>query len=156
MNIRRFRALHDAGASFAEIAAECGCDWRTVKKYLEPSAPARPPAGSPRAGTQPRVIDPFTEVIDSWLRADVELKASVIHERLVDQYAFAHTYQRVKMYVAEARPRIAAELACFDDNPLRGLHRRFEVVRVRRRRSTGVRRAACSPMSGSPRSIRSI
>jgi len=24
MNIRRFRALHDAGASYAEIATECG------------------------------------------------------------------------------------------------------------------------------------
>lgn len=128
MNIRRFRALHDAGASFAEIAAECGCDWRTVKKYLESPVPALPPAGSPRAGTQPRVIDPFTEVIDSWLRADLRLKASVVHERLVDQYGFGHTYQRVKMYVAEARPRIAAELEECDENPLRGLHRRFEVV----------------------------
>lgn len=37
-------------------------------------------------------------------------------------------YQRVKMFVVEARPRIAAELAEGDDNPLTGLHRRFEVV----------------------------
>ncbi len=58
----------------------------------------------------------------------LRLKASVVHERLVDQYGFGHTYQRVKMYVAEARPRIAAELAECDENPLRGLHRRFEVV----------------------------
>jgi hypothetical protein len=34
----------------------------------------------------------------------------------------------VKMFVAEARPRIAAELADSDENPLTGLHRRFEVV----------------------------
>lgn len=59
MNIRRFRALHDAGASYAEIAAECGCDWRTVKKYLAADAPVAPPVGSPRAGTQPRVIEPL-------------------------------------------------------------------------------------------------
>jgi hypothetical protein len=32
MNIRRFRALHAAGATYAEIAAEVGRDWRTVKK----------------------------------------------------------------------------------------------------------------------------
>ncbi|MGI8722746.1 MAG: hypothetical protein ACR2JG_11015 [Geodermatophilaceae bacterium] len=32
------------------------------------------------------------------------------------------------MYVAEARPRIAADLGEFDDNRLTGLHRRFEVV----------------------------
>ncbi len=40
MNIRRFRALHEAGASYAEIAAEVGCDWRTVKKYLAQGSPA--------------------------------------------------------------------------------------------------------------------
>jgi hypothetical protein len=32
------------------------------------------------------------------------------------------------MFLAEARPRIAAELAEADENPLTGLHRRFEVV----------------------------
>ena len=45
MNIRRFRALHDAGATYAEIAAEVGCDWRTVKKYLAPDAETTPPEG---------------------------------------------------------------------------------------------------------------
>ena len=32
------------------------------------------------------------------------------------------------MFLAEARPRIAVKLGEHDDNPLRGLHRRFEVV----------------------------
>src|SRR5215217_1420887 len=32
------------------------------------------------------------------------------------------------MFPADARPRIAAEMAEADDNPLTGLHRRFEVV----------------------------
>src|SRR4051794_17252427 len=32
------------------------------------------------------------------------------------------------MFLAEARPRIAADLAAEDENPLTGLHRRFEVV----------------------------
>jgi transposase len=129
MDIRKFRALHQAGAvSYAEIAAEAGCDWRTVKKYLAQGAPAVPPAGSSRQGTQPRKIGPFTAVVDSWLRADVRLRASVIWERLAAQYGYAGSYQRVKVYVAEARPRIAAELAAGDDSPLAGLHRRFEVV----------------------------
>jgi transposase len=78
MNIRRFRVLHEAGASYAEIAAEAGCDWRTVKKYLAEGARAVPPAGSPRKGTPPRKIAPFEGVIDSWLRADIRLRASVI------------------------------------------------------------------------------
>src|SRR5215211_7321938 len=42
--------------------------------------------------------------------------------------AFTGHYQRVKMFPADARPRIAAEMAETDDNPLTGLHRRFEVV----------------------------
>jgi len=32
------------------------------------------------------------------------------------------------MFLAEARPRVAAELADRDENPLSGLHLRFEVV----------------------------
>jgi hypothetical protein len=64
--------------------------------------------------------------VEAWLRADIDLKATVIDERLVAEHSFVGNYQRVKMFVVEARPRIAAELA--DDNPLTGLHRRFEVV----------------------------
>src|SRR6266536_2810898 len=128
MNIRRFRALHEAGASYAEIAAEVGCDWRTVKKYLSAGSPAVPPAGTSRKGTQPRKIAPFTGLIDSWLRAGVTLRASVICERLTAGYGYDGSYQRVKLYVAEARPKIAAELAKEDENSLAGLHRRFEVA----------------------------
>ena len=128
MNIRRFRALHEAGASYAEIAAEVGCDWRTVKKYLAEGLPAVPPAGSPRKGTQPRKIGPFAGLVESWLRADITLRASVICERLTASYGFTGSYQRVKMHVAEVRPKIAAGLAASDENPLAGLHRRFEVV----------------------------
>ena len=128
MNIRRFRALHERGASYAEIAAEVGCDWRTVKKYIDAGAASVPPAGPSRKGCLPQAIAPFTGVIDAWLRADVTLRASVIWERLVAGHGFTHSCQRVKMYVAGARPRIAAELEARDENPLRGLHRRFEVV----------------------------
>jgi transposase len=131
MNIRRFRVLHEAGASYAEIAAEVGCDWRTVKKYLA-AAPGDPEVVPPRApsrtGSQPRVIEPHVARIEGWLRGDIDLRGSVIHERLVADYGFTGSYQRVKMFLAEARPRIAAELEAADDSPLRGLHRRFEVV----------------------------
>jgi transposase len=128
MNIRRFRTLHAAGATYAEIARECGCDWRTVRKYLAQDAPSAPPSAPARVGTQPRAIDPFVEVIETWLRADITLKGAVIHERLVAEHGFTGHYQRVKVFLADARPRIAAELAATDENPLTGLHRRFEVV----------------------------
>ena len=100
MDIRRFRALREAGVSIAEIARETGHDWKTVKKYLAAEAPASPPAAPSRAGTQPRKIDAFIGVVDGWLRRDVRLRASVIFERLVAEYGFDGHYQRVKMYVA--------------------------------------------------------
>jgi transposase len=128
MNIRRFRSLHEAGASYAEIARECGVDPRMVKKYLAQEGVALPPRGPSRKGSQPQVIAPFVEVIDAWLRADPTLKGSVIHERLVAEHGFTGSYQRVKVHLAESRPRVAAELAEVDENPLTGLHRRFEVV----------------------------
>jgi transposase len=128
MNVRRFRVLHAKGASYAEIARECGCDWRTVRKYLAEDAGSVPPTGPPRAGTQLRVIARFVPLVESWLRTDLTIKGTVIHERLVAEHGFTGSYQRVKMFVAEARPRIAAELAERDDNPLTGLHRRFEVI----------------------------
>ena len=128
MNIRRFRTLHAAGATFAEIGRECGCDWRTVRKYLSEDAVSVPPSGTPRAGCQPLMITPFISVVEAWLRADLSIKGTVVHERLVAEHGFTGNYQRVKMFLAEARPRIAAELAETDENPLTGLHRRFEVV----------------------------
>src|SRR5258708_12236271 len=80
MNIRRFRALHEAGASYAEIAAEVGCDWRTVKKYLSGDVPAGPPAGASRKGTQPPQSAPFAGVIDSRLPPHISLRAPLISD----------------------------------------------------------------------------
>lgn len=98
MNIRRFKALHDAGATYAEIARECGCDWRTVRRYLASDAPTTPPKGTSRAGTQPRAItDETAAVIEQMLRTDIGIKASVICERLAADYNITVHYQRVKM-----------------------------------------------------------
>jgi transposase len=127
LELRRFRVLREAGASISEIARETGLNWRTVKKYLEGDGPAAPPASAPRADLGNRVIAAYAPVIDAWLRAEVLLKGTVIHERLVERYGFAGNYQRVKLYLQEARPRIAAELG-YTPSELARLHRRFEVV----------------------------
>jgi hypothetical protein len=135
MELRRFKALREAGASYAEIARVTGRDWRTVKKYLDAEAPALPLkiAGPPVTGSQGgRVRGGDREM----LRREPRLRASVIHERLVADYGFDGHYQRVKIYVREARPRVCPQL----DMGVQ-LHRRFEVTQARRRRSTGVRRA---------------
>lgn len=129
MNLRRFRALHQAGATYKEIAQATGLDWRTVKKYLQQQTPVAPPRASSRKGSQPQVIAPYAEVVDAMLRADLTLKAATIHERLVAEYGFVGHYQRVKLYVAQARPRIAAEQGTdVERERMRGLHRRFEVT----------------------------
>lgn len=126
MDIRRYAPLRAAGASWKDIAAQAGCDWRTAKKYLSPDAPTAPPRASSRAGTVPRLVDPFTDVIDAWLADDPGLLATVIHERLVADYGFTGHYQRIKVYCAHARRRIEVESDAQGRPP--GLHRRFEVV----------------------------
>ncbi len=128
MNIRRFRVLQQAGASYAEIARECGVDPRTVRKYLASDAPVVPPRAPSRAGTQPSKMAPFAGLVEGWLRADPRLTAATIHERLVADHGFEGHYQRVKMFCASARDRVAEELDALDENRLTGLHRRFEVV----------------------------
>jgi transposase len=126
MDLRRYQPLRDAGATWREIADEVGLDWRTVKKYLSPDTASGPPAAPSRRGCVTRKVDAVAPVIDAWLAADPRLKASVIHERLVAEHGFDGHYQRIKLYVAPARQRLARG----DDGTdgLRGLHRRFEVV----------------------------
>ncbi|MFC7650396.1 hypothetical protein ACFQX6_66210 [Streptosporangium lutulentum] len=50
LELRRFRALRESGATLSEIARETGLNWRTVKKYLEEDGPAAPPVAAPRPG----------------------------------------------------------------------------------------------------------
>ncbi len=120
MDLRAYRALREAGASWAEIARETGHDWRTVKKYLAPSAPDRPPAATACRSRRPKIIEPYAPVIDAMLAKERRLQATTIHQRLRDDHGFAGSYQRVKVYVAEARERLWPEPP--------ELHRRFEVL----------------------------
>src|SRR3954447_12400854 len=65
MDLRRFKPLRDAGATWKEIAEEPGLDPRTVKKYL--NGPAVPPSAPRRIGTQPRLIEHLAPVGAAWL-----------------------------------------------------------------------------------------
>ncbi|MER7577627.1 hypothetical protein [Streptomyces sp. NPDC126514] len=73
------------------------------------------------------VMDEVAPLIDAMLRSEVLLKASVVHERLIQDYAVTINYRRVKLYVQQARPRIAEELGV-SPGKVAGLRRRFEVV----------------------------
>ncbi|MEO3853200.1 IS21 family transposase [Streptomyces sp. B8F3] len=128
LELRRFRSLLESGAmSLSEIARETGLDRKTVRKYLTASGPATPPRRSPAGRSRARVIDEFAPLIDSMLRAEILMKAAVIHERLASEYGFTGNYQRTKLYVQEARPRIAEEVG-ITPKELAGMHRRFEVI----------------------------
>lgn len=128
LELRRFRGLYESGAmSLREIAKETGLNRRTVAKYLSGRTPSAPPERAASDRPRRRVVDEVAPLIDAMLRAEILLKGAVIHERLVAEYGFTINYQRVKMYLQEARPRIAEELG-ISPGELAGLHRRFEVV----------------------------
>ncbi|WP_338674659.1 IS21 family transposase [Streptomyces sp. SCSIO 30461] len=128
LELRRFRGLVESGAmSLSEVAKETGLNWRTVSKYLSADGPVSPPRRLPNGRLRARVIDEFAPLVDSMLRAEILMKAAVIHERLAQEYGFTGNYQRTKLYVQEARPRIAEELG-ITPKELAGMHRRFEVI----------------------------
>ncbi|CAM5266307.1 hypothetical protein STENM327S_07738 [Streptomyces tendae] len=152
LELRRFRSLYESGAmSLREIAKETGLNRRTVSKYLKDPASIAPPKRD-AAGQRPRrVVDEVAPLIDAMLRSEILLKGKVIHERLVQDYGVTINYQRVKLYLQEARPRIADELG-ISPGELAGLHRRFEVVPELRPKWIGATRARSSLMSASRRS----
>lgn len=155
LELRRFRGLYESGAmSLREIAKETGLNRRTVTKYLSGEVPVAPPKRAASGLPRQRVVDEVAPLIDAMLRAEILLKGAVIHERLVAEYGFTGNYQRVKMYLQEARPRVAEELG-ISPGELAGLHRRFEVVPGAQAQVDWGMRARSSLMSGSRRSTRS-
>ncbi len=128
LELRRFRGLLESGAmSLSEISKETGLNRRTVRKYLTEQAPIAPPQRTSSGKPRSRVVDEVAPLIDAMLRAEILIKGAVVHERLVAQYGFTGNYQRVKIYLQEARPRVAEELG-ISPGELAGLHRRFEVI----------------------------
>ena len=124
MDLLSYRQMAACGAPWAEIARLAGCDWRTARKYLSAER-HRPPRYKPRP-SQPKLIDPYVDLIDAELRASkAQIHATTVHERLVSGHGYPGSYQRVKEYVRARRPEIAAELGLRSGGEM---HRRFEVA----------------------------
>lgn len=109
--MQRFTAVA-AAMSLREIAAETRLNRRTVVKYLSGQVPVAPPKRAPGSRPRPWTIDEFAPLIDAMLRAEVLLKGTAIHERLVADYGFTGNYQRgssiCKKVVRRSRPRWAS------------------------------------------------
>ena len=128
LELRRFRALVESGAvSLTEVARETGLDRKTVRKYLSSTAPSAPPRRTSNGRPRRKAVDEVAPLIDAMLRTEILIKGAVVHERLVREYGSTINYQRVKLYLQEARARIAGELG-IEPRELAGMHRRFEVV----------------------------
>ena len=128
LELRRFRALFESGAvTLTEVAKETGLNRKTVRKYLSGQAPAAPPRRESNGRPRRKAVDEVAPLIDAMLKAEILIKGAVVHERLVKDYGSTINYQRVKLYLQEARPRVAEELG-IAPRELAGMHRRFEVV----------------------------
>ncbi|MGW3957799.1 DDE-type integrase/transposase/recombinase [Streptomyces sp. NPDC004752] len=128
LELQRFRALFESGAvTLTEIAKETGLNRKTVRKYLSGQAPAGSPRRVSNGRPRKKAVDEVAPLIDAMLRAEILIKGAVVHERLVKDYGSTINYQRVKLYLQEARPRTAEELG-IAPGELAGMHRRFEVV----------------------------
>ncbi|CAL9334799.1 hypothetical protein [Streptomyces sp. enrichment culture] len=85
--------------SLREIAKETGLNRRMVSKYLKNPASAASPKREVVGQRSRQVVNEVAPLIDAMLKAEVLLKASVIHERLVQDYAVSINYQRVRLYL---------------------------------------------------------
>jgi transposase len=108
------RIRHDSwreGLSVRALSRKYGVHRRLVREALtraEPSSRKTPVRRSPQ-------LEPFKEVIDGWLRADLDAPrkqrhtAKRIHARLAGEHGAAVSYPTVRDYVARRRPEIRVE-----------------------------------------------
>jgi transposase len=94
------KALNRQGYTYAEIGRLIGRDWRTIKRYIEEGAQPvyrRKPA--------PSKLDALKPVIDGWLAKEPRLAATRVHQDLSRDYGFTGSYQIVRRYVEQIRPK---------------------------------------------------
>ena len=88
---RRIRRLFETGLSVTRIAAEEGVDRKTVYNILRED-----PEGEPESVSRPTLLDDFEEQLAAWM-----------HRTLTNKHHFTGSYDTVKNYVAQRRPRKA-------------------------------------------------
>lgn len=111
--IHRIRELYfEQGKNLAEIAELLGCDWRTVRKYVdqEDFSP-RPPSTTVSHFSR---LDPYKGEIDEWLLEDKKAPRKQRHtaKRVFDRLSAEHpefsmSYRLVAEYVSEKKKELS-------------------------------------------------
>ncbi|MFE2181023.1 IS21 family transposase [Streptomyces sp. NPDC059455] len=105
------RRDHRDGMSMRELERKYGVTWRTVRKALDSAWPEPRKKLPPRASS----LDPFKQVIDEILRADLDAPRKQRHtvtrifHRLVEEHGADVSYGIVRYYVASRKPEILVE-----------------------------------------------
>ena len=105
--IHRIRELfYTQEKSLKDIAIIMGCDWRTVRKYVDMEDFNSPPPAPELEEEHSSKLDPFKPLIDEWLQADKlaprkqRHTAKRVYKRLKDEAEnFNCSYRLVALYV---------------------------------------------------------
>ena len=112
--IHRIRELfYEQGKNLTEIATILGCDWRTVRKYVD-MEDFSPPVPEPVSAEQhTSKLDPYKPTIDQWLTDDQKAPrkqrhtAKRVYDRLKEEVeGFDCSYRLVADYVAEKKKQL--------------------------------------------------
>ena len=112
--IHRIRELYfEQGKNLTEIAEIMGCDWRTVRKYVDKEDFSPRPPQSQSSMKRISKLDPYKADIDSWLEADRKSPrkqrhtATRVFHRLEDAYPELNiSYRLVAQYVSEKKEQL--------------------------------------------------
>lgn len=105
--IHRIRELYyEQDKNLNEIAIIMGCDWRTVRKYVDMEDFSSPPPAPASTEVHESKLDPFKPLIDEWLQTDKlaprkqRHSATRVFNRLKDEAdGFNCSYRLVATYV---------------------------------------------------------
>jgi len=97
--------LHRHGWSIAALAREFGLNWRTARKY---AMAAEPPRYRPRVRPAELSAAQLAH-IERRLAVCPDLRATVLHRELRDEYGYTASYASLRRRVVELRPGDEAE-----------------------------------------------